>query len=413
MNRTILIEMITMILAMLAVPSLALNTLVADNADLSTTLLRYTPNPAEPGDVVDVYILLNNDGSVTARNVIFEMADSYPFSVEDASKRIINIPAVPGQEEYLLKYRVRINKNAEEGTSYLKVNYRIDGAQTSKSDQLSIDILTNDASIEISRIEISPESVSPGKEATIKLYLKNLADSKLRDLTVTIDTTRTLGSTTSELPFAHMTSSKERHFPELTADETVVAEYRIVVEPDAVSDVYKLPITLTYSDETGNDYTKNDEIGLVINADIDLDAYIDSVEPCCIEQEGQMIIRLVNRGLSEIKLLTAEISDESDDYELFSPSNRVYVGNIDSDDYETVTYDIQAMKKEFTVALKVDYMDSLNNPKSEIFQLPVKLNPQNSQSSTGTVWFVVILVVIIVAFVWWRRRKKKSKRRQG
>ncbi|MBR9690429.1 hypothetical protein GOV08_01970, partial [Candidatus Woesearchaeota archaeon] len=44
---------------------------------LKTTLLRYDPTPAQPGDYITAYIQIENTGG-TAQRVRIEFKDSYP-----------------------------------------------------------------------------------------------------------------------------------------------------------------------------------------------------------------------------------------------------------------------------------------------------------------------------------------------
>ncbi|MFH1072436.1 MAG: hypothetical protein V1743_03330 [Nanoarchaeota archaeon] len=393
-------------------PAMALNTLVGESASLTASLLRYQPNPAEPGDVLDVYILLANSGSAPAKNVILEMKNNYPFSVDNSIDAVKEIPAIPGQETFLARFKVRIAKDADEGINYLKVTYKTRDSTVSKDQFLEVQVLTNDATIGIDKIDITPETVAPGGQATIDLYLKNKADSRLRDITVTLQTSKTIGSTTSLIPIAPLDGTFERRIIELSAAQEIVLSYNLIVEPGASSDVYKIPISVVFSDETGRKYNLSDQVGLIVNAQPFLTVYLDSITAYTDKLQGEFTLKFVNAGLAKIKLLTAEIG-ESNDFELISNSRKVYIGNIDSDDYETSQFSIKAKKSEFTIPVKLHYLDALNREYTVEENIPVKLfsskEVANGVAKSKAGYYVIAIVIIVIAFFVYRKIRKNQK----
>ncbi|NJL43750.1 MAG: hypothetical protein HC945_00275, partial [Nitrosarchaeum sp.] len=201
---------------------------------------------------------------------------------------------------------------------------------------------------------------SLGKSAEVAITVTNLADSRLRDIAVRLNTERTVGSTTTELPFTSRGTSLEQRVDELLADETHTFTFRIIAEPNAASDVYKVPITVTFSDERENDYTYSDEAGLIISAPPVLDAYIDSMDIYSDKRTGSITFKFVNKGLSEIKLLNIELLP-TDNYELLSGADHIYIGNVDSDDFDTQSISIRAETDTLEIPVKITYKDSLNN----------------------------------------------------
>jgi len=401
-----------MLIAGMSTSATALNTLDGESASLTATLLRYQPNPAEPGDVLDLYILLTNTGSNPARNVILEMKNNYPFSVDNSLDAVKEIPAIPGQETFLARYKVRVAKDADEGTNYLKVTFRTKDSTVTKDQYLELQVLTNDATIGVDKINIKPETVAPGGHATIDLYLKNKADSRLRDITVTLQTSKTIGSTTSLIPIAPLDGTFERRIIELTAAQEIVLSYNLIVEPGASSDVYKIPISIVFSDETGRKYNMSDQVGLIVNAQPALTVYLDSITAYSDKLQGAFTLKFVNAGLAQIKLLTAEIG-QSEDFELISNSRKVYIGNIDSDDYETSQFSIKAKKSEFTIPVKLYYLDALNQEYNVDENIPVKLfsskEVANGAPKSKAGYYVLAVIIIVIAFFVYKRIRRNQK----
>ncbi|RME53566.1 hypothetical protein D6783_01730 [Candidatus Woesearchaeota archaeon] len=408
----LLLATITTAIALLtilnAAPAAALNNLVGEGSALSSQLLRYEPNPAEPGDVIDAYVLITNNGSEPARGVEVELVNAYPFSADSPSEQAKRINEIPGQQSALVIFKIRIDKDADEGTNHITIRYKPAGAGFWREDELPLDIATNDAAISITKMTSTPQEILPGRPATITLTVKNLADSRLRDIAVSLSTERTVGSTTTTLPITPLTTSLEQRIPELLADEEKTLTFGIVTNPDADSDVYSIPVTITFSDERDNDYTYTDEIGIIINAPPALDVYIESADVYTDKKTGDVTLKFVNRGLSEIKLLNVELKPH-ESYERLGGSSTIYIGNVDSDDFDTQSITIKAKKDNLVIPVKVTYLDAFNNQYEEERELAVTLISSKERNGGGTNWVVIVAVLAVIAggIYWWRKRKRK------
>ncbi|NJL44523.1 MAG: hypothetical protein HC945_04405, partial [Nitrosarchaeum sp.] len=118
-------------------------TLVGQGTSLTAELLRYEPNPAEPGDLVTVNVVLTNEGGEVARGVELELVDSYPFSAADPNEAAKQITSIPGQQSTVTSFLVLVDKDAPEGTAFLKVRYKPTNSAGWKESLLSLDITTN------------------------------------------------------------------------------------------------------------------------------------------------------------------------------------------------------------------------------------------------------------------------------
>lgn len=383
---------------------------VPQGTALSADLLRYEPNPAEPGDTLKVYITISNEGTKPAHGVRVELLENYPFSPASTSQAIEDIGSVPAAESALVVFHAQIDKDAPEGSFDLKIRYRSSANGAWQEERLSLDVATNDAAIAINDIRTEPEVPKPGERATITLEVTNLADSRLRDLAVKLETERTIGSATSELPFTPIGSSLEKRIDEMRASQTRSFSFPIIIDPEAASGVYSIPLEVSFSDERDNDYTYTDEVGLVISAQPMLDVYIDSAEIYTDERTGDVTLKFVNRGLSEIKLLNIELV-ASDAYTMLSGSPNIYIGNIDSDDFDTQTITITADGDTLEIPVRLHYLDALNNEFDEQKTLRLELT-HSSNGSSDIPWIPVLigLAIIAAAGYWWYRRLDKRKR---
>jgi hypothetical protein len=123
------------------------------------------------------------------------------------------------------------------------------------------------------------------------------------------------------------------------------------------------------------------------------------------------LFNVVNRGTSNVKLMTFTL-ESSKDYKVLSPSQEVYLGKVDSDDFQTAKYDVKVSAKDnVTFLITLKYKDSLNNEFTEKHEVVYNLVEPLAQkkSSTGTI-FLVVVIIVIIGFVIYRRRKNRTKR---
>jgi hypothetical protein len=123
---------------------------------------------------------------------------------------------------------------------------------------------------------------------------------------------------------------------------------------------------------------------------------------------GDVLFNIINKGTSNLKLMTVTLED-TDQYDVLSPSSQLYLGNIDSDDFDTARFAVKSTaQNEITFKVNLDYKDSLNNEYKETYYVNYKLSAPTAQKKSGLVWFVVIIIVIIVGIVWYRRSRRRK-----
>ena len=132
---------------------------------------------------------------------------------------------------------------------------------------------------------------------------------------------------------------------------------------------------------------------------------------------GEVTIKFVNKGVSDIKFLYVKI-EESDDYELLS-SDDSYIGNIDSDDFETADFRLfveSTDKKQVLLPIILEYKDTNNNDYKDSIELALNLYTAAEAKKLGLKnenGFVGILIVIIIVAIglWYYRKQRKNKKK--
>jgi len=131
-----------------------------------------------------------------------------------------------------------------------------------------------------------------------------------------------------------------------------------------------------------------------------------------------MTVKIVNKGLPDMKFVNVRLFNSSK-YRIISPSE-VYIGNIDSDDYETADFKLYIEKnsdKKVILPLAVEYKDANNKNYKNIVNLELPLYSSSEAKklglSEGNGNFKWVLLVILAAagffgYRYWKKKKKHN-----
>ena len=257
---------------------------------------------------------------------------------------------------------------------------------------------------------MNPDEIAPGETSMIKLGIENNAQNDIIDVSVALDL--------KEVPFAPFDSSSEFNIDKIRDGEIEYAEFEIIALNNAASGIYKIPVQISY-EESGTIKTKDSLISISVNSDPLIGV---SVEDGLLlkNQKNDISVRVVNKGLSDVKFLEVEIGS-STSYTLLSQKN-IYIGDLDSDDFDSVDFTIYFKPNTLNtinLPVSITYKDALNEKYTEEFTIPLTVYSQEraielgllTQSNTQT--YVVVIIVLIVAYIVYRKVKKYMKFRKA
>jgi hypothetical protein len=388
--------LLTIALSTFATPALAF---VSTAPSISATILNYEPVPATPGSLLDVYVQLQNTGN-TAGKVQVMFVDNAPFSIDTENDRIKSVDTLPSQQSFLLKYKVRVRQDAAPGTNYLKLTWRTGDSASEQSALLPIEITGNTVSLSIDNVKLSPETFTPGTKGDVTFSLHNDAQLPITAGAVKLDL--------SSVDLVPIGGTNQQRFTDLQPGETLQMRFTLAPTPSIAPGVYKVPVTINFTDQTGASYSQSEYIGIIVGATPDVSVSIDDSKLTTKETQGDVTLRITNKGLSEIKFVNLKFG-ESSDYEIVMGGDERYVGNVDSDDYKTARITVLAKGDSVTMPVTVTYMDALNTPYTKTLQLKVPVTPASGGSGMTTVVVIVVLVLLVGGYFLLRRKGKDRK----
>jgi len=263
------------------------------------------------------------------------------------------------------------------------------------------------------RIEnVSAPDLAPGETGILKIYLKNSAAYSMTDLRAKI-------TLPSQLQF--IDDVNEVRVSEIKSNEEKEVDYRIIALPTSAEGIYSASLSINYLSHfgvntfnVGEENSDNYSFGIVIKSQPSLFVQVDSSNIYNEKKTGAITLTFVNNGTSNIKFLTVNLH-QSSDYEILS-SDTYYVGDLDSNDYQTVVYNIKVNSKASDINLPIDisYRDSMNNQYSQ------KLNPsfkmvdgseigKTNSLSISTILLIIVVLGIVGYIIYARFAKKRNK----
>jgi len=374
----------------------------------------YSPYPVEPGKYMDLWMRVQYRGEKTiVENVTCIVEAKYPFSFDPGETAEKVIGTMAAYDEVVLKYHLRVDEKAVQGANTLVFKCK---SKTSDwiGTELTFYIQTHEAVIAIDRIESIPEKFQQGEVGQVKIYISNLADNTLKDITVKLDLL------SADIQFAPVNSTIEKRIAEILSKTSSTLTFDIIALQDATAKTYKIPLTVTYRDDLGTNYSKSTIIALTIEPK-EPEILIAHEQTTYIrnEMKNSVTISIVNKGTASVKFLTAELSS-GEGYQILTPK-QVYLGGIISDDSETAEYDlfINSSLPQIQLPIEISFSDAEGNKYSIQKTVEIKVYSKEAAIQLGidkvvnTDPLVTGLIAIILLYVLYRAikfiffRKKK------
>mgnify|MGYP006287714693 CR=1 FL=1 len=371
------------------------------SAVLDISIDKYEPYPAEPGAYIDVWLRVENAGQDKATNVMIELEPEFPFSIDDDDVSSTTIGSIPAGNSVIKRYQVRVSDNAVEGENDFNIRYKHNNYDWGTVVE-TINVQTHDAIIAIK--DVTTEAIAPGREGQLNITIENMADSFMKDISVKLNLTGISASP--------VRGGVEKRIYLLEPKETQEISFNLVALPDSEGGTFKVPTTISYSDSTGTDYSRSEYVTLKIGEKPEIILTIS--EDTYLERgtSQKIVFDAVNTGLTKAKFLTLTVKD-SEDYEFLIPKT-YYIGDLDSDDFETADFRIIPDKKgTTTIPIELTYMDVNNKEYSETIDVPVRIYSSYELKSLGITegssfgWLIGLLVVAGIGYYYWKTRIKK------
>ncbi|MFH1210805.1 MAG: COG1361 S-layer family protein [archaeon] len=380
-------------------------TYIIESPIVKVTQLKYEPYPVEPGTYFTMWLRVDNIADEDAENVQVEVVDNYPFKIEGEKTKTVG-KLGRRQSSVIYFEKIRVDDKAIEGDNEIEVRINMGGGYKKEYSiqKLKVKVQLVEPVLSLT-ITSKPERIPQGGVSNVSVEVQNMDNGMIKDINLKL----VLPST-----FVPVGSTSEKKIQRLNPGESSSIEYQLMVLADSEAKAYQLEIDVSYSDQTGTRYSKNETLGLMVGAEPAYTLNLESSDTFQSGTKGKVTVSISNTGPSQLKFLTLEVLP-SEDYTVLS-TTKSYLGNLDPDDFETSEYTIYAGKSgDVPIKLKVSYKDSYNNEKQDLgeVQLKVYSSWEMRKYGLGTggtgllTWIIYILLIIFVylGFKEWRKER--------
>jgi len=356
--------------------------------------LRYEPYPVIPGEMFDLWVKVENKGTFSIANATCMLKPDYPFTLYQG-ELTKSYGKLNAGDAAVFQFNLKVDQNSVQGTNELQLWCSDDPARGGwKIEKIPITIQTKYPTLNIKGIKTEPSMISPGEDSTLLISIENLADSAMTDVSVKLDL--------SNVDIAPSNEVAEKKLRLIDASGIADIMFSIKALPNAKGGVYKVPFTLSYTDSAGTRYNQTGVIAINVGSKPELITQVDSTTIFKSNKIGEVTIKIINSGLTDLKLSSLEILP-SDKFKILSNSI-VYIGDIDSDDFGTATFRLQVKtSSNFDLPLKLSFRDAVNTKYVE--NLNVNFNMFSAQelgkkSNTGMIITILIIIAaLLVIFI--------------
>lgn len=397
----------TIILVSLALLVLLAPTALAIGA-VEATFLSQDPDPVEPGEYTELRFRIENTGSSDLENLVLELEPKFPFEFDREDDRVKKIPRLTselqGIKSVIIKFRARINENALTGEELIKLHIRFaDGAE--KIEEQLIAIQSRELSLSVGAVHLLPERPEPGDPLTAEITIRNTEAVTAEDVNLKI--------ALDNLPVAAVGETNEQFLKQLPGNQEHTFTFNLAVGADAKSQLYQVPLLVTYTDKFGRNFNFSSSFGLAVEAPPEYIINVDKSDIVLPNTKGKVVLSVSNIGASDINYVTVDVKG-TPDIEILS-NNLVYMGNLESDDYETAEFDLYVKDQtgDINLPVTVTYKDSYNRNIQDTKILTLKVYSKNDAIKYGLVtpsssWGIILFLIIAGAggYYWYTKRKK-------
>ncbi len=254
----------------------------------------------------------------------------------------------------------------------------------------------------IKDLKTDPAQISPGSSSVLQGTILNNANSFVNDVVIKL-------VLPNEIGFFNDINVKKAST--LSSGEQSRFAFNIIALPNTPEGVYKANLIVDYVNNVGEVREDNNTISIIVKGNPNLYALVEDSEIYSGNRLGNVNIKIINNDVANIKFLTVEIED-SKNYEIIS-ANKNYVGDLDSNDFDSVAFKLKSNKNsgELTIPMKLMYKDAFNNDytKSVEVIMPIR-SASDVGKSTNTIWYIIgaIIVVAIIYYIYRKYKKRKK-----
>ncbi len=226
----------------------------SESAKIGITFLNQDPDPAEPGEYLELRWKVQKTGNLPVEDLKFELQPQYPFSFDEGNNAEVivgNWYGTPDAEEfYTLYYKVRVANDALEDVYDLKLRYKSaeDDGWTSQEYEIRVGENTL-PDFAIGTLITSPvKLVSDLDEAKLDVEIQNIGDGKAENVIVELKLPEGFAATYGY--------SDRANLGIIESGVGKTASFYVDLDEGLIGQEYDAQIVINYKDDDSDEYQK-------------------------------------------------------------------------------------------------------------------------------------------------------------
>jgi hypothetical protein len=294
---------------------------------LNVSLVGQNPDPAKAGEMVELRFMIENTGGQATNDLELELQTQYPFMEIPGEEYVKSISALKayqmGTDAVMVKYKVRVDKDAIKGTNEIKLKISEEGSDVSIIKEFDVDVTGSESA---QAIYLDKSLLVPGEETPLKFTITNTGSSPLQDLVFSWNEENGY-----ILP---VYSDNTKYVKYIDVGESADIDYTVVADVNAEPGLYRLDLTLTYESDEGASEQLTMKTGIFIGGETDFDVTFSE------STSGTTSLSVANTGNNPAYSVTVRIPSQQS-YSVTGSTSSI-IGNLDKGDYTIVSFQISS-----------------------------------------------------------------------
>jgi len=336
----------------------------------------HSPSIAEPGDTVEVSVVVANNGDSEASYQSLDVETVDGVSYRGTTSNYKDGFSLCGGCQTIGTIYLKVSKDSSSGT------YPVD---------LNLENADSTGVVEKTVLEVDgrPElvlkgngSVMQGESSEIDLELENTGKDSASQVTASLSH-----------PLISFQPSKI-DFGSIKTGESIESTVEINTDENLESGPETLPVTLSYTDE--GRIIENTSVPVNLLKDVEL--VVSQIESDgVVGSESRVMIELENTGESKAEGIQSIIECEDSNV----PDSESFVGSLDSDESVPTVYHVVPERENVECTLTTSYTGEIEKKLEESFEI-------SAEKKSPVLPGLTVLLVLTVSVLYWRRRSKED-----
>jgi len=368
-----------------------------------------SPNIIYPGDDVDIWLkITNNNYDKEVKDVKITITPHYPFEIKQVNpiKGEATISHLNTGESDTTYFKLHVNEDTPSSNYEIDVKVSYDEVENKGGE----DITTHHEWTKIYHLPVygiakfelktdeNSSSIKPSETGALKITLKNKGTGVAKYLTVELsgsENVNIVGPTTFYLK-------------SMKSNENQSILTKIYATTKVEDGIYPITAKISWIGEDGHEYSSVMPINIKVVKPIypnSVFLYLDSYSYG--NTGSEVTIGVANRGLTTIRHCVLKINGPHE----LNNNYIKYIGDLDEDDYDTVTYEIEGtLNKTIPVKVQLTYFDDYHNEYVVSKTFNITFNGKFDEKSTMSsyLYYILIGIAILLLIIYYRYKRRRK-----